>query len=99
MIATCRTCPWCAEIAERQGCDGECHRQSPSPTHVGSGVDFFAIWPLVIMDADWCGEHPDRQLHIESEPREVKTLTEADVLGIVRDASRKASRTASRVKP
>lgn len=59
---TCETCPWCEPRVEmRSGCDGECHRLAPPPTQVGSEGDFFAIWPMVIMDSDWCGEHPDRK--------------------------------------
>jgi hypothetical protein len=56
--ATCKTCPWCYELADDQVGDGECRKSPPSP--VPEQGHWFGVWPIVYQD-DWCGEHPDRK--------------------------------------
>ena len=55
--ATCETCPYVMQL--KRG--GECHHDPPLRL---SETDSSGVWPFVL-DTDWCGEHPDRQPHLE----------------------------------
>jgi len=61
--ATCKTCPWWTQnaymVEHNKG--GECRRNAPVVVELPGE---FINWPITTAD-DWCGEHPDRQPHLE----------------------------------
>jgi len=83
--ATCKTCPAWSMLPWHMGHDdGECRADLPK-AHDGPR------FPLM-RDDEWCLQHPDRRPHVEAELREAQYLSVDDVLRIVRNWDRAASR-------
>lgn len=92
--ATCKTCPYCWRPETFP--PGECRRYPP----LMDGHSY-RVWAAVDMD-DWCGEHPDRQPHLECATAtlvERDTVpTEGDMRRII-DALEKIASRAQRATP
>jgi len=66
---TCKTCPWC-DVGQSDKRDAfmdlaPCRLNGPRAATDELLMLPYAEWPWVRMSDDWCGEHPDRQPHLD----------------------------------
>lgn len=61
--ATCKTCLWLGR--SQYGNIPECRKNPPRYSNHPDAPDGTGYWPGVDELTGWCGEHPDRQPHLE----------------------------------
>ena len=100
--ATCKTCPWYDDL-NGASANGSCRKCSPARSYMATSTNptWGVPWWPIVHNYDWCGEHPDRQPHLDCATTTLVTAdggpTAADMRRIV-DALEKMATRAARAK-